>query len=255
METHPEEIIEEQTEIEEEKTAELNTPKTIWYTDRFIQAIENSVKKHPVPYEKMPEIIEIKGIIADSIDKILKETMDDPEKKERAMSAKINIDGEMMIGNSVNVGTTDKVLTNISLRRKSINNDSRYEKREYLAFVMHTHGTFDAPASFVDMKGLIVDFEKSSVQAVFVITPTTKMLFIRSLETPELGPDQAEEIIKNRTENLTKEIVHHLIKNKVDSDAAAQIKKNMYGILDFCREYKIAIYNSFEGHRYMKLNT
>ena len=232
----------------QEKPTELENPKTIWHTERFIRQMEHAIRYHPVPYKQLPDVIELDGIIAESINKIYKETMDDPVRKERAMHAKTNAAGKLLISNYIDIGDEDVVSHSVSLKEK----EDTGELADHFAFGMHTHGILDVPASMGDLKNLLANVDQGGAQAEFVITPTNTMLFIRSLETPELDPEEA---IKMFDAKNTKFITDMKALRKPHHELIAiQTKANIDEIQNICRQYRIAIYNSFNGHRYTKLN-
>lgn len=230
--------------------------KIIWPTNTFVHQIEDVVRRHPIPYGELPDIIELDGTIPEAADKILEETFKDPLKRERAIIGIVDSEGKLIINTKEFVGNQESVSPTFTLKVGFLGGDKRYGFKEQPALIMHTHGVEDLPASPQDFSVLIDNPDKSGgVQVQMVLTKSTKMMFIRTLQTPEIDQDdEVRKIISNKEARYKAESLAEKLAGNVDHDAVWTMK-NMKFVLDICREYKIGTYISIEGHRYSKINT
>ncbi len=239
-----------------DKTGSPERLKVIWPTNTFVHSIEEGVKRHPVSIEDLPDIIELEGNIPEIADRLIEETFKDPLKRERVVTGKVDLNDRLVIDPNEVVGTELNAGPKFEYKVAISKADGSLYKREYGAFMMHTHGAFDLPASFADFKFMICNQDFAyAVQSQIVLTRSTKMLFMRTLQTPEIDPpDEALKILDE------KEKIHRAEANKEISESGVVhphgvwTAKNMKFVLEFCKEYNIGAYISYEGHRYTRLD-
>ncbi|MEI8337556.1 MAG: hypothetical protein WCF92_00220 [bacterium] len=238
-----------------EQPQEAERIKTIWRTENFIERMEEAVKYHPVSYEELPDKIELEGSdIAIAADLILKDTLEDPLKRERALVGKTSIDGKLVLNKETHIGNEKTVEPVFSLRTRENAENPIYCKSEYPVFMIHTHGARDLPASPQDFESLIGDSDKGA-QFQLVLTKSTKMLFLRTLQTGEIdSADDVRKIIEESNKKMDEEVDHAVLKDDLNFKAI-WTAKNIKIVLEICRKYKIGAYLSMEGHHYSRIES
>ena len=240
-------------QIPNEQPQEAERLQTVWRTESFLRNLEEAVRYHPVVMESLPDIIELDGEIGEWADKILDDTMADPQKRERIIGAKTNLDGKIVMDEKEQIGDSVSAIYDSEFKGRMLDNDPRYLYREFPVLMMHTHGIMDLPASPKDFTSLINNPDNGELVSI-VLTKTTKMIFIRTLQTPEIDSDlEVQELMADRERQLGTE-VNLAINGDYGAFHNTWTNKNMKFVLDMCRDYKIGAYLSTEGHRYKKIN-
>jgi hypothetical protein len=233
-----------------EDIVHLENPKTFWSGARFIEEVEHAVHKHSPPFENFPDLIRIDGVLAETSEKLIKETFADPERKERLVDGKVDLEGRLVVNSNISVGSTEKVRAKSILR--SVRGDPRYTVSERIALLMHTHGIVDTPPSPIDFLSLITEGDRSH-EVDFVFTESKKYLLLRSLETPEMPDDQAVKELEEYKERHAREVAQLRGSDQRTFDLE-QVKILERIFLDMCKRYKIAYYLATEGHEYHRVD-
>lgn len=228
----------------------LENPKTFWSGARFIEEVECASDRHSLPFEQFPDVIRIDGVLAETSDKLIAETFADPERKERVVDGKIDLQGRLVVSSHISIGETERVVPKIFL--KNPKGDPRHNSPERLALLMHTQGIIDTPPSSTDFLPLINDGGFSH-EAGFVFTETKKYLLMRSLETPEMDDKQAVKEIEGYRERHKREVAQLDQSDPKAFDLGqARILERIF--LDMCKRYNIAYYLATEGHEYHRVD-
>lgn len=234
-----------------EDIVHLENPKTVWSSARFIEEVECASNRHSLPFEQFPDVIRVDGVLAETSDRLIAETFADPEKKERVVDGKIDLEGRLVVSSHIGVGTTENVPVR-SILRSIRESDPRYSVSERKALVMHTHGIVDTPPSPIDFVSLVTE-GKGSHEVDFVFTESKKYLLLRSLETPEMPEDQAVKELEEYKERHAREVAW-LDRSDQKAFDLGQVRILERIFLDICKRYNIAYYLATEGHEYHRVD-
>lgn len=137
----------------------------------------------------------------------------------------------------------------------------KYEKSELPVLLMHTHGVADRPPSPTDLFRLLLSTEDGGAQASIVITPSSRFLLIRTLQTPNRNASEVKETIATYEETYRGEmdaevdkfvqhmkrfggVTEEILKNYTDKlDPTMQMKL----LHEFCSKNHIAMYTAIRG--------
>lgn len=222
----------------------------------FKALLIESVNKHPVPEIRLPAAIET-GAFGEAARALLKETVADPQQRERAHVIIATLDNGLKMTNKPQIGTQDEVGGEHTVERVRLSGlPGYYSKREQTAMRIHTHCD-DTPPSIFDCGNLIMDPD-SGVTAEMVATTGGYYLVMRTLEGVDLEKSEAE--TAKWTDELKKELIERL--KIINQGAASKEESNRRQVAamnalfrQISAKYHLAVYTSPEGIIYMRNNS
>lgn len=222
-----------------------------WDHARFVGKIIWATKHHPFVSSDLPKRIDLTGKIGEISDDLLSKTLADPKKRERGKVAKVDFEGKLRISKEESVGEETHVQNSVRLGVKKGLLNPQYSEQEYPAFDMHTHGSIDVPPSPQDFSALLMPVEEGGSQAAIIITPSSRLLIIKTLDTPDFTTKEAEEFVRKSTAQI-QHYYEHMKKFSPSNDLymKSTIQRNMQFVLDTCRDYKLKLYTSTGGNVY-----
>lgn len=238
---------------------------TSWNQAQFVGKIIKATKGHDISELELPQTIDLTGKLTEVSDGLMAATLLDPAKKERARVGVAGHDGKLKLSEET-VGEKRDVVPKYSTIERSDWRGSQYSKDEYASLVIHTHGAVDHPPSPQDLISLLTDIEDRGIHASIIITPSTRFLLIRTLQTPTRTREEIQEVIEEH-ERKYKEALNaerlsfvkhmkkfggvteeNLEKHLAKMDPIIQINL----LNDSCRENHIAIYTAVNGGIYKR---
>lgn len=229
----------------------------IWDTDEFERQIVNAVKGHDIPIKDFPRNIILNGKYQTLFDKLMQETLSDPDKKERGIYAKVaSWEEKLKIVDEVQVGFPDHVDLDVDLKYRILVDHPHYRPSEYKAFSVHTHGIADRPPSPSDTVNLLKATEDWGNQAIIVLTPSIQFLIVRTLETPHLSVEEVQTISNNWSKEHSEKLDEEATKlgnfmKAYGGVSTTQLEKismqfQMDMLKKFCEKHQLMLYVSTE---------
>ncbi len=236
------------TGSEKQSKQETTSPRDKWSYDQFRSYILEAGRKLPISLKDMPKEITLdreKGDTRPSIgtitDEIWSETAKDPQRNERFRAGIRTTDGGLRF-QPMAIGTEYHVSTKSPLKTKILQNPVtllKYDVNELRLMTIHSHGKQDSPPSSKDFLDIITDQSEKHEVAFVVVTETTKYLLLRSFETPDLPPAQAEAIINTAKLKVD---MQQIGKSRED-----QFKVQLKVMLETCKSQSLALYRTTNG--------
>jgi hypothetical protein len=214
---------------------------------------EGYVSKNELPYK----INLNEGVIGGHSEAMRKETLADPEKRERSRYGKITIDRRLLISNHSIIGNK----TDVAPHAEIFSNDLP-------VLNLHTHGIVDLPPSPMDIRILLPSLQDGGLAAIIVITPSMRFLLLRTKETPRRSAGGIDNIISEHKNETVRQMADEMRQynnwmSQFGGASKDQIKTQEYKInstiqmprvVDLCQTNNIAIYTAQNGNLYTKVS-
>lgn len=238
-----------------------------WGHADFVRAIITSVQEHDIPVSTLPTTIDLTGTIGLTCNEVISETLADPKRHERGRTAKVTLDGKLLISSKSQVGDEDSINIMTSLDVLRDRAFPQYARQEYKAMNIHSHGVEDSPPSPTDLAGMVVDVTGGGVIAKIVVTPTIRFLLMRNLSSTTVEKTKAEQVAID-TSNLVlgeqraemKKFVEQMRPFGGVNDAQFESHRlkswggiQMKYMLDFCRTNNIAVYTAKADNKFVRV--
>jgi hypothetical protein len=238
-----------------------------WDHATFVNRVKEAVKTHDIPTAELPNRIDLSGgAIGNLADRMLRETLNDPERRERGSYGKVSLDGKLLINEKITIGQPTSILIDVKNLQEYDFLRPHTSRNEYSALDLHTHGVADVPPSGQDFIGVLKNIEDEGVQASFVITPSSRFLIMRTNETPSRSPEEARAEIQQRNIRIKADAEAEMLKynqymRKFGGTSDAQFKAQaakieaqfqMKNVLDICHDNNLVLYTSVGNNVFVK---
>lgn len=241
--------------------------QTNWNQAQFVGRIVKATNSHDISELELPQTVDLTGRLAEISDDLMKRTLDDPQKRERARVGIVGHDGKLRIDSKESVGVEKEVTPGYSTFVKLDWRGTQYDKDEYASLLIHTHGAIDVPPSPPDLVPLFIDIEDGGVHASIVITPSTRFLLLKTLQTPSRTLEEARGFVakydQRYKEAMNAEILSfrkHMTKFGGATEDSLERHANKTDPIvqinllnEVCRENHIAIYTAINNSIYRRV--
>lgn len=153
------------------------------------------------------------GIFGEESEKLLDRSLKDPQGIERGRMLYVTPEGGVLFQTKDSVGSITKdgqqTQMNISVKMapKYINLPRPMNQDRFYAGIIHSHGTYDVPASPFDFTPLFRSVDSIGIAPMlFVVTPKLKSIYFRSNDTPQWDEETVNKKVVHWTELLRSSI-------------------------------------------------
>jgi hypothetical protein len=180
-------------------TSESEPPKH-WSFDVFKTSLITAATVHPPTIKSLPETIDT-GIFGEETDNLNARTLTDPQHREFVLSSKLNLHKRIDFQTEPTIGSQGDAIINMHRYKLVTEGDTldRYTVRERYVLFTHSHPN-ESPASPTDIGAILEDLDSGGYLGIMVGTSGLNLLFLRTLETPEMTPPETAEWVEKWTD-------------------------------------------------------
>lgn len=227
-------------------------PVRHWTFEAFKSNLIRAVTVHPATMASLPQTIDT-GIFGQETDALKAQTKVNPKHPEYALASKLNLQGRIELQKQPIEGANDSVALVVPRKRLVATGEGaeKYSTMERYVLLTHSH-PYEAPASPLDIGIILEDLDEAGFVAIMVGIDRQNLLFIRTLETPEMSPDQTTQWVKKWTDEYHKRVAKFpsYLTGAARLATAAVMNNNL--LREMTDETYIAAYSTSSGNVYTR---